>query len=164
MKESNEKMIGSIEKTGVVIGKAQLIVKRVILGILIFILLVITLFETIIMKQTIIAKDYIKTTATYSGVKEKSDDSIFDDYLYTFVDKNDVKQEIVVSLSEDSTPSDTIVIKYNENNYQEYYMDGEFFDKMGVIWYIVKVITIILLIILFFNKKLLSKINMSFGR
>jgi phage terminase large subunit-like protein len=58
-------------------------------------------------------------------------------------------------------PEESISVKYNENNPEDYYEEGATLDKSGMIWYIVKIVALILLIILFFNKKLLSKIGIS---
>lgn len=151
------------EKVLNVINKVQLIYKRVILGIIIIILLVLTLIDTAIFKQTIKAKDYIETTATIVNESEKQEDSIFDDYVYTFKDKNGNNQEITVGVSKGESPNQEIKIKYDENNPQEFYTEGSTLDKSGIIWYIVKVVALILLIVLFFNKKLLSKIGISLG-
>ena len=155
-----------IEKVNEVVGKVQLIIKRFVLGIVIFVLLILTLFETLIIKQTIIARDYIETTAMYVEKKETEDNSIFDDCIYTFEDKKGIQQRIIVGVSKDKNPDDKIHIRYDENNPQNFYEDGQVFDTSGVIWYIVKVVAIVLLNILFFHKKLLSKTNitMSVGR
>ena len=58
----------------------------------------------------------------------------------------------------------SLPIKYNENNPQDYYEEGAIMDKSEIIWYMVKIILMILLITLFFNKKLLCKINISSRR
>ena len=52
-------------------------------------------------------------------------------------------------------------IKYNEKDPQDYYKESSVLNKSGIIWYIVKVVAIIILTIIFFNKKLLSKVNLS---
>ena len=49
----------------------------------------------------------------------------------------------------------------NEKDPQDYYQESSALNKSGKIWYIVKVVAIIILTILFFNKKLLSKVNLS---
>ena len=154
--EDAEKVIG-------IISKFQLIYKRVILGIIIIILFILTLIDTSILKQTIKAKNYVETTAVYALKKEDNESTVFDDYIYTFKDKNGREHEITISLSKDETAKEEIKIKYNENNPDDYYEEGATFDKSGFIWYIVKIVAMILLIVLFFNKKLLSKINMSAG-
>ena len=146
-----------------VIGKVQLIYKRVILGIIILILFVLIMIDTSIFKQTIKAKDYIDTTATYVDKKTDGEDNIFDDYIYTFKDKKGNQQEIIVSVSKDESPENEINIKYDENNPQDYYKEGMTLDKSGMIWYIIKIVALVLLIILFFNKKILNKINISAG-
>ena len=151
------------EKVIAIIGKVQLIYKRVILGIIIAILLVITLIDTAIFKQTLKARNYIETTAVYVDKKDNGESSIFDDYIYTFEDNKGVQQKIIMSFSKDTHPEEEIKLKYNEDNPQDYYNDGMTFDKSEFIWYIVKIVVLILLVILFFNKKLLSKVNMSVG-
>ena len=121
----------------------------------------VVLIDTAIIKQTIISKDYPEAIAKYSDRKVGEDNTVFDDYIYTFKDTKGRQQEIVVTISKRDIPKDEIKIKYNENNPQNYYGEDATMDKTELIWYIVKVITLILLIILFINKKLLSKINIS---
>ena len=154
--ETAEKIIG-------IIGKVQLIYKRVIIGIIIIVLLVFILIDTILLKQTIKARDYIETTATYAYKKDHSDSESFDDYVYVFIDKEGKQQEIIKSLPNDDiiTPESEIKVKYNENDPQDYYEEGSMLDKKGIIWYIVKIVALILLIVLFLNKKILSRINIS---
>ena len=162
--EKQQQIEENIQKAEVIIEKIGLIYKRVILGIIIFILLILTLFDTMLFRQTIVAKDYIETTATYVEKKPNEEESIFDDYIYTFIDRQEKQQEIIVSISKNQTPNNEIKIKYDENNPQEYYEEGSIMDKSGIIWYIVKIVALILLVILFFNKKLLSKIHIAAGK
>ena len=143
------------------IEKIALIVKRVILGIIILVLLLFILFETLIIKQTIKAKDYIETTATYVMEKENSEDNVFNEHIYSFEDTHGNKQEIIVSVSKTDTVKNTIKIKYNKNNPQEFYEEGMTYGKSGIIWYVVKIVVLIALVVLFFNKKLLSKVSIS---
>lgn len=152
--ENVEKIIG-------VIGKVQLIYKRIILGIIILILIFFILIDTMIVKQTIESKDYKEVIAVFAGSKDNEDSDIFDDYIYTFADQKRKQQEIIVSIPKDEEPKEKIKIKYNEDKPQDYYEENATMDKSGIIWYIVKVVALILLIILFFNKKLLNKINIS---
>ena len=152
--ENAEKIVG-------IIGKAQLIYKRVIIGIIITILLFFILFETVIVKQTIESKNYPETTAMFVERKTDEESTVFDDCIYRFTDKNGKQQEIIISISKNETPQQEIKIKYNENNPQDYYEEGATMDKSGIIWYIVKIVALILLIFLFFNKKILSKMNIS---
>ena len=156
MEENAQKVLG-------IVNKVQLIYKRVILGIIIVILLVFILIDTAIVKQTIKAKDYIDVTATYVDKKSDEESTVFDDYIYTFKDKNGKDQEIVVGVSKNEEPKEEIKIKYDENNPQDYYEEGQTFDKSGIIWYIVKIVALILLILLFFNKKKKNKIHLSIG-
>ena len=155
-KEKEEKIIGTIEKV-------QLIYKRIILGIIIVVLLIFILIDTAIFKQTIISRNYTETVATYVDKKNDSESEVYDDYLYEFVDKNGKRQEIIKSYPKDgsTTPDSEIKIKYNENNPEDYYEEGSTMDKSGIIWYIVKVVAFVLLLVLFFNRKLLSKVNIS---
>ena len=44
---------------------------------------------------------------------------------------------------------------------KEYYEEGATMDKKGIIWFIVRIITIVILIILLLNEKLLNKISFS---
>ena len=57
-----------------------------------------------------------------------------------------------------------IEIKYDENNPQEFYEENQLLGKGGIIGAVVKFIIIALLIVLFFNKNLLSKINITASR
>lgn len=143
------------------IGKISLIYKRVIIGIVILVLVALTLFDTLLLKQTIKSKDYPEATAEVVTKKEVSESDVFDDYIYTFTDKNGKQQEIVISISKDEQPEQEVKIKYNEKDPQDYYQESSVLDKSGIIWYIVKIVAILVLIILFFNKKLLSKVNIS---
>ena len=151
----------SIDKVFGIVEKVQLVYKRIIIGIIIVILLVLTLIDTAIFIQTIKARNYIETTATYVEMKEESDSDIFVDYIYAFEDKNGTRQEIIKSLPKDGIvqPELEMTIKYNENNPQDYYNEGATLDKSEMIWYTVKIVALILLIVLFLNKKLLNKIN-----
>lgn len=157
--EKQHQLEQQTEKIIEVVEKIQLIYKRVIIGIIIVILLVLILIDTAIFKQTIISKDYPEATAVYVNKKGDEESNVFDDYIYTFTDKQGKQQEIIVSIPIDDNPQEEIKIKYNENNPQDYYEESSTMDKTGIIWYIVKVVAMILLIILFFNKRLLSKIN-----
>ena len=152
--EKAEKIIGVVEK-------AQLIYKRIMLGIIITILFIIILFDTVLVRQTIISKDYIETTAVYVSRETDGESDIFDDCIYTFIDKQENKQEIIVSISKDDEPEQEIKIKYNEKNPQDYYEEGSTMDKSGIIWYVVKIVALILLIITFFNKRILNRISIS---
>lgn len=142
-----------------VVQKIQLIIKRVILGIIIFVLLIFVLIDTMLLKQTIKSKDYIPTTATY--VEKNSEASEFSECLYVFYDKQNIEHEITVSCSDNITIKDKIKVKYNEKNPKDFYEESTLLDKNGITWYAVKVVAIVLLIILFFNKKLLNSINFS---
>ena len=144
-----------------VINKVSLIYKRIVLGVFILILLVLILIETAIVKQTIKAKDYIETTAAIVVDAEKEEDSVFDNYLYNFVDKDGATQGITISVSKGESPQQEVKIKYNPTNPQEFYEESATFDKSGIIWYIVKIVALVLLVILFFCKKLLNKIGIS---
>ena len=152
------------EKVARAIEKFQLIYKRVILGIIMAILLVFILIDTAIFKQTIVSRNYIDTTAEFVKRIEDGESNIFDDCVYKFVDKNGVEQEIIYSISKEDEPDQTIKIKYNEKNPQDYYEEGATLDKTGIIWYIVKIVIFALLVVLFFNKKLLNKIGLSMSR
>lgn len=151
------------EKALAIIGRIQLIYKRIILGIIIIVLLVFILIDTVIVKQTIKAKDYTQATAIFVD-RRNNEGSSFDDCTYGFTDKQGVYQEIIISIPEDNEPKAEIKIKYDEKNPQEFYEEGSTMDKSGFRWFIGKIVVMILLIMLFFNKKLLSKINIVTGR
>ena len=157
--ERQQKIRENIEKVAVVVDNIRLIRKRVILGIIIFILLIFNLFDTMLFKQTVTAKNYYDATAVYVKKKEEQDSNIFDDYIYTFNDKEGNRQEIIVNIAEDENPVEEINIKYNPNNPEEYFTDTALLDKSGLMWYGIKIVILVLLIFLFFNKRLLNKIN-----
>ena len=150
-----------VEKIIQIVDRVQLIIKRVILGIIIIILSVFVLVETFVLKQTIEARNYIETTAVFVDRKNNPEDSIFDECIYKFKDKQGNEQEIIIGKDKDTTAKNKIIVKYNEKNPKEYYQEDSILDKTEIIWYIVKIVLLVLLIILFFNKKLLSKINIS---
>ena len=158
-KEQEAQITKNAENIEVAIEKLQLIIKRIILGIILFFLFLFNLFDMMILKQTIESKDYIDATATYEDQKENSKSENLKDYIYTFQDRKGKKQEIIVSYFQDEEVKNKIKIKYNEKKPQEYYQEGQIFDKKGIFWYSIRIIMMILLIMLFFNKKLLSKIN-----
>lgn len=149
------------EKTLEVVNKIQLIVKRVILGMIILPLLFFILLDTILLKQTIKSRNYDDAIATCTDIKVDKDDSMFDDYIYTFTDKNGKEQEIVMSIAEDEVPKQTVKIKYNEKKPQDFYEETAILSKKDITWYIVRVVILVLLIFLFFNKKILNKLNLS---
>ena len=152
-----------VEKAHELINKIELIYKRIIIGIVILVLLLFTLLEIGIVFQTIKAKDYIETTARFVEIRDSEYDN-YEDYVYVFEDKNGKEQEIIESYyKESSTPESEIKIKYNEKNPQDYYGEGNLMDNTKFLWFIVKIVAIILLTILFFSKKLLSKIHISAG-
>ena len=147
------------QKLIAITDKVQFIYKRIIIGIIIVVLLILIIIDSFIVKQTIQARNYIETTATY--VNKRSTDDIFDDCIYTFKDKQGKEQEIIVALPKDDIPKDKIAIKYDEKNPQKHYIEGAVMSKSGIIWYVIKIAVLILLIVLFFNKNLLNKINIS---
>jgi len=152
--EQTQKIIG-------IVNKVQLIYKRVIIAIVIIVLLIFTLIDTALLKQTIKSNGYMETTAVYLDTNENGGDSIFKDCIYKFTDNNGNEQQITISIARDNEPENELHIRYNENNPQDFYEDSARLDKSGIIWYIVKIVAIILLIFLFFNKKILSKISMT---
>ena len=158
--EKQRQIEESMQKVEVVIDKVQLVVKRVILGIIIFILFLVLLFDTLMVRQTIKAKNYTDAVAVFVERKDAGND-VFDDCIYSFTDKNGEKQEIVVTVSKSDGVDDEINIKYNENNPEEYYQENSVYSSKQIIFFVIKIIIEILLVILFFNKKLLSKINFS---
>lgn len=158
--EKQQKIEANVEKAVEVVGKIQLIFKRVIIGIIIFILLIFILIDNALLRQTIIAKDYIDTTAVFVDRKTDGDSN---DYIYTFKDKNGVDHEVTISGFDGIEPEREIKLKYDENNPKNFYEEGSTLDKSGIIWYIVKIVALILLIVLFFNKKLLNKISITAG-
>ena len=68
-----------------VAGKASLIYIRIVLGIIIMILSVVILFDSFIFRQTIIARNYAETTATYKEGKNEiqgNSEIYYDVYIY----------------------------------------------------------------------------------
>ncbi len=161
--DKQRKLEENLEKIAEVADKAQLVYKRVIIGIVIIILSILILIDLAIIKQTIVSKDYIETTAIFVDKKTTDEDAVFDEGIYTFTDKNGITQQITISLSKDELAPEHINIKYNEKNPQDFYGEGSTYNLIQIIWFVVKVIIAILLIILFFNKNLLRKIRLSAG-
>ena len=151
------------QKVDKIMDTAQLVYKRIVLGIIIIILLFLIFVDSMLFKQTIKAKDYIDATATYVDTKTDSYSS-FVDYIYTFSDKDGNQHEITISYHVAQVRDDEIKIKYNVDNPQDFYEESALLNTSGVVWYIVKMVLIILLTILFFNKKLLSRIGMSLSK
>ena len=162
--EEERKMEENMRKAEEVIDMVQLIVKRVILGIIIFVLLLIILFDSLLFKQTMVSRNYPEVVASYVEEKEVQESTVFRDYTYSFEDKKGKQQEITVSYSNDEVPPRELKIKYNEKDPQDYYLESSVLNRSGMIWYFVKIVIFVLLILLFFNKKLLSKIKFSVGR
>ena len=140
--------------------KVGIIVKRVILGIIIAILGIFILFDLLIVGQTIKARNYIDTTATYTGESKPEDDKVID-YTYSFIDKNGKEQKITLAEFNGDEVKKEIKIKYDENNPQKFYEESAVLDTKGIIWFILEVVIQVLLIILFCNKNLLRKIHLS---
>lgn len=147
------------QRVEIILDNVQLIIKRVIIGIIIIIISAFILIDTMLFKQTIKSKDYIDVIATLVNKKEDSRSNVFEDYIYSFEDKSGNTQEIIISLSKNDDVKQQIKIKYNENAPQDYYEEGATLDKAGIIWYVIKIIAVILLVVLFFNKNLLNKVN-----
>lgn len=147
-----------VQKVDRIMDTAQLVYKRVVLVIIIIILIFLILVDTAIFKQTLKARNYIDATATYVNVNYGSEH----EYIYTFNDKDGNSHEIVLNTVMD--PSIEMKIKYNENNPEDYYDEGALLNKAEFVWYIVKVILVVLLTILFFNKDLLNRIGMSVSK
>ena len=163
-KRTQHEIEENAEKIAEIADKIQLIIKRVALAGIIGVLLVFIIIDTLIVKQTIKAKDYIETTAILENKLDSEESDVFDDYIYTFKDKSGNDQKITISIPKDRNPENELKIKYDENNPQEYYEEGGTYNKSDIIWYVVKIIAMILLIVLFFNKKLLRKISITTRR
>ena len=158
--EKEQKMQEKAQKVAETVEKVGLIYKRVIIGIIILVLFGLTLFDLALLKQTIESRNFIETTATY--VDTKGEEELDVEYIYTFTDNKGNQHEIIVSA--EGYNHDDVKVKYNENNPQEFYTEGMLLTKSSIIWVVVKIIALILLICLFFNKKLLSKIGISTHR
>ena len=137
------------------------IYKKIVLGIIILVLAILVLIDGIIFKQTMEARNYIDAVAEYVEIKESEEDSVFNEALYSFTDKKGNTHTFEEIYSKDESPDMEIRIKYNENDPDDYFTEGATLTKSGIIWFVVKIIVLVLLIFLFFNKKLLSKINIS---
>jgi len=155
---------GNVQNAYEIVEKAQILVKRIVIVILIFFISFTMLFEVGIFAQTIRALKYEETTATYIQQVENEDDDIFNSYLYTFEDKKGNKQEIIVDVSKSFDPEDEIMVKYDESNPQEFYTESSLMDAKEFIWFAVKLVFIIFLAMLFINKNWLRKINISTGK
>ena len=144
-----------------IVNKIVYIYKKIVLGIIILVLAILVLIDGIIFKQTMEARNYIDAVAEYVEIKESEEDSVFNEALYSFTDKKGNTHTFEEIYSKDESPDMEMRIKYNENNPDDYFTEGATLTKGGIIWFVVKIIVLVLLIFLFFNKKLLSKINIS---
>ena len=144
-----------------IVNKIVYIYKKIVLGIIILVLAILVLIDGIIFKQTMEARNYIDAVAEYVEIKESEEDSVFNEALYSFTDKKGNTHTFEEIYSKDESPDMEIRIKYNENDPDDYFTEGATLTKSGIIWFVVKIIVLVLLIFLFFNKKLLSKINIS---
>ena len=144
-----------------IVNKIVYIYKKIVLGIIILVLAILVLIDGIIFKQTMEARNYIDAVAEYVEIKESEEDSVFNEALYSFTDKKGNTHTFEEIYSKDESPEMEIRIKYNENDPDDYFTEGATLTKSGIIWFVVKIIVLVLLIFLFFNKKLLSKINIS---
>ena len=158
--EMQQKIDENVIKAEELITKASLIYKRVIIGIVIVVLIISLLIDSALFKQTIKSKGYTETVATLVDQKE-DEDSIFDEYIYSFEDKNGKMQEIIVSVSKGGIPEDEVSVKYNENDPGDYYTEGMTMTKSGMIWFGVKIVIMVLLMLLFSSRKALEKIHIS---
>ena len=144
-----------------IVNKIVYIYKKIVLGIIILVLAILVLIDGIIFKQTMEARNYIDAVAEYVEIKESEEDSVFNEALYSFTDKKGNTHTFEEIYSKDESPEMEIRIKYNENDPDDYFTEGATLTKSGIIWFVVKIVVLVLLIFLFFNKKLLSKINIS---
>ena len=144
-----------------IVNKIVYIYKKIVLGIIILVLAILVLIDGIIFKQTMEARNYIDAVAEYVEIKESEEDSVFNEALYSFTDKKGNTHTFEEIYSKDESPDMEIRIKYNENDPDDYFTEGATLTKSGIIWFVVKIVVLVLLIFLFFNKKLLSKINIS---
>ncbi len=151
----------SIQKVNDIVDNVGFIAKRVIIGSIIIVLFVLLLLDLMIIRQTIIAKDYISTTATFVTQKESEDESVPTENIYTYEDNNGNRHNIIARFTKEKGLTDTLNIKYNPKNPDKFYDEDELYGKGEIIWFVVKIIIEVLLIKLFFNKKLLYKIRFS---
>ena len=151
----------NVEKVVEAAEKISLIYKRVILGIIISILIVMILFDTIFVKQTIISRNYEETTAEFIGYSVKEGYDPNPNAIYKFRDKKGNEYSVNIISSDNEEEKKEIKVKYNKEDPNDYYVESSLMDKKDIILYVVKIVICILLIILFFNKKLLSKVNLS---
>ena len=159
-----EQIMKNIEKTMEIVNKVQLLITRIVIGIIILILLVFIIIDLVMIKQTIKSRNYIETTATCTGELIEEESDVFDYYKYTFIDNNGNVVEIEDHTDKENIPEETIQIRYNKNNPQDYYyVDGSIYTTTDYVWFAIKLVIMTLLIILFFNTKLLSRIHVSTG-
>ena len=161
LKALKDKEIVINEKMYQVANSVEVIVSRVIIGFILLVLLILIAIDSVLIKQTIQSKDYIETTATLSHNAGESEDGLWYKYAYTFLDKNNVKHEIIIEIPKESVSqaTDTKIIRYNENNPEEYADENMILSKNGFIWFGIKVGAFVILIILFINIRKFSNIN-----
>ena len=141
-----------------VAGKANYIYKKVAFGIAILVVLVLILLNSLVLKQTIKARNYEETIAVYTGEQGSESDDVFTDYKYIFKDK--LGNEHVISIFElkENPVKKEVKVKYDANNPDNYYDEGSLLDKKGKRNLIIEVIILIILVFIFFNKRILTKI------
>ena len=159
--EFNEEEYNNIQEITSKMLNFEIIFKRIILGIIIAILFIFILFDIAIIKLTIKAKNYPETVATLIDKKNNEINNKFVYCTYIFKDKKGNNQEIVTIITENEIPQEQMKIKYNEDNPDEYYDESSIYDTSEFIWFVIRIIILILLVILFINKKLLMYINVS---
>ena len=139
------------------VDTVDILFKRIILACVIAFLIFLTVFDFLIIFQTIKAIGYTETTATFVS-KTEDPSSKLTNYIYTYKDKKGVEYSADISTS--LLLDEKIKIKYNKKNPEQFYSPGGLMDVGKLIWFIVKLVAIVLLILLFFNKEELRKIHM----
>ncbi len=161
----NEIIQENVEKVVNAVGKARLIYRRIVVAGLAGVLLLFILADAGVFVQTYRARNFIRTQATYVAEKNDIDSDIFKECIYSFVDRKGQKHEIVITLSSDEleTMGEDREILYNEKDPEDFYTKNAVYERTEIpsiiMWNVVKIIALIFLIVLFFNKELLATMN-----
>lgn len=153
----------NIEKIANLVGEARILYQRIIIGIVILVLVILTLLDVVIIRQTMKSMDYEETYASLVETKKDDSNEDFVDNIYVFKDNQGNEHKIVTSGTTEDVPKESIRVRYDESNPEINYWEGKLADKNKMTWFGIKIVAIIVLLLIFFNKKLLSKGEIGIG-
>lgn len=145
--EDKYNIVEKINKIEKIDNTINSIIKKVIIGIIVLVLIVFTFIDSLLLKQTIKARNYERTNATYTNSKDD-----FNDRIYVFKDNEGKEHKTYLPSLENSKPKILVKVKYNINDPEENYNENELLSTSQIIFYIIKIIAIIILLMILFNK------------